>query len=234
MSKKEVITGVRSKPDLAEGIIRFFRSLKLSARLPKGIGVMNPYQDPSTMELVAAFYQKYYSDKTPRILMLGINPGRFGAGATGISFTDPIRLETVCGIKNPLPKKPELSADFIYRMIEAYGGADRFYQRYLVSAVSPLGFTLNGKNLNYYDDKKLEAAIRPFAVASIAHLVNLGMDRSRCYCVGEGKNVKFLNELNEEESWFGEIIALPHPRFIMQYKRKQLSGYIDKYVAALS
>ncbi len=234
MSKKGVTTGVRSKPDLAEGIIRFFRNLKLSAQLPKGISMMNPYQDSSTMALVEAFYGRYYADNNPRILMLGINPGRFGAGATGISFTDPIRLETVCGIKNPLPKTPELSSDFIYRMIEAYGGADRFYHRYLVSAVSPLGFTLHGKNLNYYDDKKLEAAIRPFAVASITHLVNLGMVRSRCYCVGEGKNVKFLNELNEEEHWFREIIALPHPRFIMQYKRKQLSGYIDKYLAALS
>jgi hypothetical protein len=26
---------------------------------------------------------------------------------------------------------------------------------------------------------------------------------------------------------------LPHPRFIMQYKRKQLQEYIDRYISAL-
>src|SRR5262245_45774246 len=99
---------------------------------------MNPYQDNKTMKLVTAFYNQFYSDSNPRTLMLGINPGRFGAGVTGISFTDPIRLERECGIPNDLAKKPELSSDFIYRMINACGGVNKFYGRYLVTAVSPL------------------------------------------------------------------------------------------------
>lgn len=39
--------------------------------------------------------------------ILGINPGRFGAGTTGIAFIDPIRLENECGINNSFPKKVE-------------------------------------------------------------------------------------------------------------------------------
>ncbi len=234
MSKKATTTGARSKPEsLAGSLIRFFRELNLTARLPKDIVVMNPYREPATMKLVETFCTKYYSDNKSRVLMLGINPGRFGSGTTGISFTDPIRLETACGIQNILPKKPELSSDFIYRMMEAYGGPDKFYARYFISAVSPLGFTQHGKNINYYDDKKLEAAIRPFAADCITRLVNMGMDRSRCYCVGEGKNVDFLRKLNTEFRWFDDIIPLAHPRFIMQYRRKQLNAYIDKYLEAL-
>ena len=87
-----------------------------------------------------SFYTKYYSDNNKRILLLGINPGRFGGGVTGIPFTDPVRLEKVCGIKNDFQKKQELSSVFIYEMIEAYGGAEKFYKQFYISAVSPLGF----------------------------------------------------------------------------------------------
>ncbi len=39
-----------------------------------------------------------------RYLILGINPGRFGGGITGIPFTDPIRLQNICGIENDFQK----------------------------------------------------------------------------------------------------------------------------------
>lgn len=195
---------------------------------------MNPYADKRTMALVKAFYNKYYADNKSRTLMLGINPGRFGAGITGVSFTDPIRLATVCGIPNDFDKKPELSSDFIYRMIEACGGVSSFYARYLISAISPLGFTKEGKNINYYDDRKLQAAVVPFAKAWIQKLVDMGVDRGRCFCIGERKNHAFLTKLNNEMKWFEEIVPLPHPRFIMQYRRKELSRYLEIYVDAIN
>lgn len=212
--------------------MKFFTALE-APKVPRGISVMNPYQVPQTMEVVRSFYTKYYNDSEPRTLMLGINPGRFGAGITGISFTDPIRLETACGISNSLNKKPELSSDFIYRMIDEFGGPERFYRKYLISAVSPLGFTRDGKNINYYDDKKLEQAIRPFASRCISSLVEMGVNRI-CYCVGEGKNFAFLKELNNEHQWFARVIPLPHPRFIMQYRRKQLKTHIRQYLDQLA
>lgn len=218
---------------ISQGILEFIEGLRAPG-IPKGISVMNPYKDKPTLSLVKAFYEKFYHDNNDRTLLLGINPGRFGAGVTGISFTDPIRLERDCGIPNQLPKKPELSSDFIYRMIAAFGGPEKFYSRYLVSAVSPLGFTRDGKNINYYDDKKLQDAVRPFAAEWVTRLIRVGVSRQRCYSVGEGKNFNFLQNLNNENGWFDEIIPLAHPRFIMQYRRKQLDAYIGRYLDHLS
>lgn len=166
--------------------------------------------------------------------MLGINPGRFGSGITGISFTDPVRLENDCGLPNDFAKRGELSSDFIYRMIAAYGGPADFYSRQLISAASPLGFVRAGKNINYYDESKLQQAVTPFISDSISRLMNMGCDRKKGFCIGEGKNYAFLSELNQVHCWFDEVIALAHPRFIMQYKRKQLTSYIDRYLAALA
>jgi hypothetical protein len=219
---------------LSDSILSFLKDLRITAKLPKGIEVLDPYSNPQTFELCRQFYKKYYNDDNPRSLLLGINPGRFGSGTTGVSFTDPVKLEKFCGIKNELPKKPELSADFIYAMIDAYGGPDAFYSNYFVSAVSPLGFTFKGKNINYYDVAALEKSVTPFIVKSIQQLMDMGMSKEKCFCIGEDKNLKALVRLNEKHQWFKEIIPLPHPRFIMQYRRKKLKEYIDIYLTRLS
>lgn len=218
---------------LDQSILKFLQELKISARLPKGIVVLEPYSQPETIELCRQFYQRYYHDQQPRVLLLGINPGRFGSGTTGISFTDPIKLESVCGVPNELPKKAELSADFIYEMIRAFGGPGKFYSKFFISAMSPLGFTQDGKNINYYDLPALQKAVTPFIVQSIQQLVDMGMSRTACYCIGEGKNLKVLNELNAKYKWFKTVVPLPHPRFIMQYRRKKIAEFVNLYLEAL-
>lgn len=218
----------------ATSIVNFLKGLRITAKLPRGIDVLDPYADPAVLELCNQFYHKYYNDTDSRILILGINPGRFGSGTTGISFTDPIKLEKYCGIRNELAKKPELSADFIYAMIDAYGGPRAFYSKYFVSAVSPLGFTSKGKNINYYDLPALEKAVTPFMVQSINQMITIGMSREKCFCIGGDKNLKALIRMNNIHNWFDEIIPLPHPRFIMQYRRKKMQEYIDLYLTALS
>lgn len=225
--------GVGNNKMLDSKILEFLMGLKIDARLPKGIEVMNPYHDEYTVRLCKAFYKKFYNDHHPRSLLLGINPGRFGSGITGISFTDPIKLERECGIENTFVKKPELSSDFIYKMIKSFGGPEVFYKHYFISAVSPLGFTKKGKNINYYDDKKLEKAVLPFIVDSVNTLLPMGFSQHKCYCIGEGKNFDFLQKLNEDHQWFEEIVPLAHPRYIMQYRRKQLNRYIATYLEAL-
>lgn len=223
-----------SRQMLSDKILSFYKELEIHNPLPKGILVMNPYRDQYTMDLCMKFYKKYYHDNSPRTLLLGINPGRFGSGKTGISFTDPVKLENECGIQNNLTKKTELSADFIYRMIITYGGPVAFYNKYFISSISPLGFTKNGKNMNYYDDKHLEKSITSFAVESINKLLSIGMETQRCFCIGEGKNFKFLTQLNEKHRWFTKIIPLAHPRYIMQYQRKQLNKHIRMYLEKLN
>lgn len=185
------------------------------------------------MALCEMFYQKYYADNNVRSLILGINPGRYGGGVTGIPFTDPLKLEKQCDISNTLVKKPELSADFIYTMIEAYGGAKKFYSQFYISTVSPLGFMMNGKNLNYYDIKELQDSLKNFIVQCLKQQLEFGIRTERCYCLGEGENFKYLKRLNDELKIFDEIVPLPHPRFIMQYRRKQIQYFVDVYIEKL-
>lgn len=215
-------------------IINFYKSLQTDFELSQGIEVLNPYQNEEILSVTEAFYKKFYNDTKPRKLMFGINPGRFGGGITGIPFTDPIRLEKDCGIQTSLPKKPELSSEFIYKMIEAMGGAGKFYKEIFITALSPLGFTKNGLNLNYYDDKLLLAASRPFIIKSIKDQSEIFGNPEICYCIGEGVNFKIFRKLNEENSFFKEIIPLPHPRWVMQYRRKKIEEYINLYIERLS
>jgi hypothetical protein len=195
---------------------------------------MNPYTDARVQRYVPAFLDKYFSDNRERTLILGINPGRFGSGITGVTFTDPVALADECGIPNDLPRKREMSSIFVYSVINDFGGPQSFYSRFFLSAASPLGFTRGGNNLNYYDGRKLERAVTPFIVASIEAQIGLGCSRGRVIVLGRGKNAEFLRRLNDRHQWFTSVHALDHPRFIMQYRRKQLDKYIVNYKDALS
>lgn len=217
----------------AKKILDFYHTLSVPTALPDGVEVMNPYQNKKAAGLASQFYKRYYNDTNQRVLILGINPGRFGGGITGIPFTDPIKLEVQCGIKNDFEKKAELSADFIYRMIAAYGGVDAFYNRFYIGAVCPLGLTANGKNLNYYDTPEVESALRDFMVSSLKAQLDFPLYRERCFCLGEGKNFKYITRLNKEYRFFKNITPLPHPRFIMQYRRKKVEEYVGRYVGEM-
>ena len=221
-------------PHFYERILSFLSELNISEKLPKGVVILNPYQNEEVFRLCGQFYKKYYEDMCDRQIIVGINPGRFGGGLTGIPFTDPVKLKDDCNIENDLPKKVELSADFIYSIIDAYGGPKKFYSRYYFSSVSPLGFVKDGKNLNYYDIAKLQEALLPFIVSSFRKQISLGIGTKRCIVLGEGKNYHFLKKLNEEYRFFNELIPLPHPRFIMQYRRKRLKEFTEIYLNVLT
>jgi hypothetical protein len=220
----------------AEKIISFCSELDFTGSLPEGIKIMNPFRNnPEVLPAVEQFYTKYYSDNKSRHLILGINPGRFGAGITGIPFTDTIRLKENCGIVIPGLKSFETSSVFIYEMIIRYGGPEKFYSDFYISSVSPLGFTSSvqgGKelNFNYYDSKELTKSILGFAIDSIKKQLDFGINRDICFCLGSGKNFRFLSQINSELHFFNNIEPLEHPRFIMQYRSKSKESYIDSYL----
>jgi hypothetical protein len=219
--------------NLAALLLEYYRSIVPPQGLPKGIEVLFPFTNPMTQQVMNQFFNKFYSDWKDRRLILGINPGRFGAGTTGINFTGPRQLSEFCGIDNPFRDQTELSAEFIYEMIEQYGGPERFYGDYFIGAVSPLGFTRNGVNLNYYDDASLLRVLNPYIVNNIRRLIEIGFNTTICFCIGEDKNFKFLMKLNGEYGFFKQIIPLPHPRFIMQYRRKSRQDFINRYLRVL-
>ena len=222
----------------ADKITRFIKALHYTGSpLPASIRIMNPYRESEqTMAIAETFYHKYYNDNEPRSLILGINPGRFGGGVTGIPFTDSKRLLSECNIPYNGKATHEPSSVFVYEMIHAYGGVEAFYRKFYINSICPLGFTIgNGegkeKNYNYYDSSELLSAVKDFIIDNIRKQVALGVRTDTCFCFGTGKNEAYLRKLNEEHHFFDKIIALEHPRFIVQYKSAHKQFYIDKYVA---
>src|SRR5574337_171958 len=165
----------------ADRIIAFNRSLHFTGKLPKGIRIMNPFREnPEALKVSEIFYRKFCNDNRKRKFIMGINPGRFGAGLTGIPFTDPKRLKEKCGIEMSGPLAHEPSSVFIYTMIDAYGGVKKFYRDFFVNAICPLGFTSPGKkgevNYNYYDKPGLQKAVYPFILESLHAYLEFGID----------------------------------------------------------
>lgn len=224
----------------ADKVIDFNNQLSLDIKLPKGVEVMNPFKESVYASMNAElFYQKFYNDHYQRRLILGINPGRLGAGVTGVPFTDTKRFNEECEIPFTAFKTHEPSSVFVYEVIRVYGGPLEFYKNIYINSVCPLGFVIkdkNGKekNYNYYDSAALTKAVTPFIIETIRKQIAIGCYTNVAYCMGTGSNFKFLYALNEKEHFFDKIIPLEHPRYVMQYKLKWLDEYVKKYIDALS
>ena len=213
-----------------EKVLKFNQWLKDSPpETSDNIEVLQPFENVEVQRVNQIFYNKYFSDGSRRTFILGINPGRLGAGITGIPFTDPVQLEMACGITNNFVQRGELSSEFIYHMIIKLGGINDFYSRFYLTSVCPLGFMKNGINLNYYDDKELELSTLSFIHESMLRQLDLNANREIAYVLGEGKNFKCFSKMNSIHGYFKELVPLPHPRFIMQYKRKDLNKYVRLY-----
>ncbi len=222
----------------AEKVITFNQNLLYNEELPMGIKIMNPFQEnPEILHISGQFYRKFYSDTKPRKLILGINPGRLGAGATGIPFTDTKRLSEICQIKAESISTHEPSSVFIYDLISKYGGAGKFYSDYYINSVCPLGFIIKNErnnwiNCNYYDYEELYECMKLFIINALQQQIKFGIDTSVCFVLGK-KNAKHLSIINNEVRLFNKIIAFDHPRYIEQYKKQQSETYLNLYLKEL-
>lgn len=238
--------GSRSLPDgpkkatatFADKIIKFHANLRYDEPLPPGFGVLNPMQETAgVLDIMGQFYHKFYNDHKIRKFIVGINPGRHGAGTTGIPFTDSKRLKSLCGIETNLPSTHEVSAHFVYDMIAAYGGVEAFYKDVYIQSMFPLALVREGSkggwvNCNYYDDPRLIEALMPYMSRQLKAQVAFGVDQSTAYVLGK-KNAIFFNRLNEREKLFEKVVVLPHPRYIQQYRSKEKDLFIDEYIQVL-
>lgn len=215
-------------------ILQFFTELQVPPNLPEKVDVLWPYQDSEVKRIMGVFYKKFFSDTGQRIFLIGINPGRFGAGVTGICFTDPQRLALDCGITHSLAGGRELSSDFVYRMIRAFGSPSRFYQYFYLTALSPVGFLQEGKNLNYYDVKGLARQLDGWMANAMWKQIQAGANRKIAFSMGKGSNYKHLLDFNTRHGFFERIEALPHPRWVMQYRYTQIEEFIRLYIHKIS
>ncbi|MCS7302957.1 MAG: DUF4918 family protein [Bacteroidota bacterium] len=213
-----------------QAYLEWVRNLRFPASVPCGITVLEPYRNSAVLSAISRFCAKYYDDPHPRIGIFGINPGRFGAGITGLSFTDPHALRFYCGIEHTLGNGRELSATFVYQTIDAFGGVKKFFRLFYLSALSPLGFARDGKNLNFYDEPALERVVLPFIVQSLREQCDFPLYRHIAIVFGSGTVRRIAERLNSEHRFFEDLLFVEHPRFIMQYRRRRLSEYITRYV----
>jgi|SRR5690554_3262373 len=225
--------------NIAQQIINFNLNIQHTGQLPQGFDVLNPYMNnPETMVVMRKFYEKYYADFQQRKFIIGINPSRHGAGVTGVPFTDTKRLESACGIEMKSAHTHEISSVYLYDVIEAYGGTKNFYNDFFINSPFPLAIVQQSKsgqwlNANYYDDKNLFEAVKPFMIECLQNFIAMGLNTSEVYVLGK-KNATFIQKLNQEAQLFDKLVVLEHPRYIQQYKSKDKQLYIDKYLMTLS
>lgn len=213
----------------------------ISLELFDNYRVCNPFcgeNKEKIKEITSVFYNKYYNDNNKRYLILGSSPARKGTATTGIPFEDANHLYKETGILIDDFYINKSSSNFLYDVMEQYGGCKKFYDDFFMSFVCPLGIiNINSKgnkvNSNYYENKKLENALYNFIIESLKKHLSFGINTSICFCIGSGENYKFLTKINEQYNFFDKIIALEHPRFIMQYNSKDRDKYLRKYINAL-
>lgn len=204
--------------------------------------IINPYNDSNKEQIrliTTKFYTKFYGDKNKRRLILGSNPARRASAVTGIPFEDAIHLQKSTGIFIDNFYVNKSSSNFLYDVIDKYGGCEKFYSDFYMNFVFPLGIaktTDKGReiNANYYDIKGYEEKLEKYIVESIKEILTFNIDTSICYCIGSGKNYEYLLKLNKKYSFFDKIIPLEHPRFIMQYNSKNKDLFLEKYLDALN
>lgn len=210
----------------------------ISIELFDNYSLKNPFNEKNKdkiKDISKTFYRKYYNDNNKRYLILGSSPARKGTATTGIPFEDANHLYKESGIMIDEFYINKSSSDFLYDVMEEYGGCEKFYKDFFMSFICPLGIVnTNSKgnevNANYYEKKKLENALYDFIIESLKRQISLGIDTSVCFCIGSGENYKFLTKINDQHKFFEHIIPLEHPRFIMQYNSHNREKYIEKYI----
>lgn len=214
----------------SQQVLDFYFTMQKDMPLPNGVEIIYPFKNVETKRVMETFFNKYYDDNRPRTYLVGINPGRLGSGITGIGFADAYHLDNYCDIPNSFDKRVEISAAFMFEVIEAYGGVEKFYKDFFFTTVMPLGLLKNAKNYNYYDDLQTQKSLEFFIEETLLKQMSFPQAKPDIICVGQGKNLKYLKAFNDKHRCFNSIEVVPHPRWVMQYRRKEKQKYIDAYL----
>jgi len=182
-------------------------------------------------EVISEFYRLYIESNKPKIVICGINPGRFGAGKTGIPFLDFYSLSKIFPNMNGIPKeKPEKSANFIFSIIEQFG-INNFFKQFYLTNISCIGFynKKTKQNVNYY---ALPLKIQLFLFENFSKEINY-IEPKIIIPLGKEVEKNLINDLKHEQIINTEIgTCLPHPS--TKYAKKDdyiklLEHYLYEY-----
>lgn len=109
------------------------------------IRILKDFQE--NWDAVVGFNNRYYGTGIPKIVLCGINPGRLGAGKTGIPFIDFESLSRrLPGVSSRTDS--ERSAQFFSQIVDHFGAVN-FYASLYVTNISFVGYAKNSKNVNF-------------------------------------------------------------------------------------
>ena len=174
-------------------------------------------------KIVDAFWDRYYARRVPRIVVCGINPGRFGAGKTGIPFLDFASLSQLMpGVDR---HDSEKSAAFFCQVIQSYG-SEAFFRDFYVTNVASVGFLRDGRNLNYHD---LPAAAQATVEANFCEEMKM-VNPTQVISLGTAVQHTARKLLSPDIDC---SLRLPHPAWVATYRSRETEQWVSDYVEAL-
>lgn len=134
--------------NLVDNMLNFYDEIRNVNELKQeNVTVLNEFI--KNEKFMRKFYEEYIDNNIVdiKVVMCGINPGKYGAGKTGIPFIDFNSLSEL--LLNVQRNDSERSAEFFYSVIKKYG-AKKFYSNIYVTNICSIGFVKESKNYNYY------------------------------------------------------------------------------------
>jgi hypothetical protein len=183
------------------------------------------FSECGQLRRIQDFYEHYVFPHKQQVALCGINPGRFGAGKSGIPFVDVDSLTRLLGLK--VEVGTERSAQFIRRVVDHFG-ASRFYAHVYVTNLSTFGFRNKNRNVNYYElPQALQSEIfRWFAAEMSIGGINVIIPCSQ-------KVYQTLRNLQRNGTLTATIHEpLPHPNWCAF--PKNYASALEKYVQVLT
>ena len=189
------------------------------------IGILSKFLDNKNN--IIEFHKRYVQPNSPKIVMCGINPGRRGAGITGIPFIDTNSLsEMLPDISNP---KSEKSAKFFFSIIKEFG-INEFSRNIHVTNMSWFGFYSldKGTNVNY---NYLPIEIQNVLVDKFVEEMDF-VNPNVILPIGDTVKLELLNNLKVKNRISAEIgTRLYHPAYRLVERNsyiKVLTEYLTK------
>ena len=180
---------------------------------------------------IIKFHKKYVEPNSPKIVICGINPGRNGAGLTGIPFIDFESLSKM--IPDIKENDWEPSAKFFFSIIQEFG-IEAFYRNFHVTNISWFGFSRinKPKNVNYFDND-ISTEIATCLINKFVEEIEL---INPDYIIPLSKHVLYeLESLKKKCRIRAEIgTRLNHPSWVTTYRSNDLTSGRQKYVDTLT
>ena len=174
-------------------------------------------------ENIKIFNETYYHHSYPKTVLCGINPGRHGAGKTGIPFIDFSSLSTLIDGVNRADT--ERSAQFFFDVVSEFG-ASKFYNSFYVTNVSWVGYISNNMNINYY---RLPEPVKDFVLKAFKYEIGIVSPK---VIISMGREVKITVNQLFNDTPIDVDNYLPHPYPCSFPARYQ--GHKREYIELLS